>query len=166
LPDALTGYSFLFPAARDLARAQTLHGAGSGAPLTLVLEDANPTMQLAAERVALNLREAGFRVQVAGMPNAEANGTPDLTLKRIHLESSNEQAALEQMLAGFGQSLTDESADPAALYRMEASFVETHQVVPLLYLPRSYAVGARVHGLRLSPDGVPLLADVSLEDAK
>jgi len=70
------------------------------------------------------------------------------------------------MLAAFGQPLTDESGDPATLYRMEASFIETHQVVPLLYLPRSYGVGARVHGLRLSPDGVPLLADVSLEDAK
>jgi hypothetical protein len=62
--------------------------------------------------------------------------------------------------------LTDESADPAALYRQEASFAQTHQVVPLLYLPRSYGVGARVHGLRLSPDGMPQLADVSLEDAK
>ena len=44
--------------------------------------------------------------------------------------------------------------------------MQTHQVVPLLYLPRAYGVGARVHGLRLSADGMPLLADVSLEDAK
>jgi hypothetical protein len=38
--------------------------------------------------------------------------------------------------------------------------------VPLLYLPRTYGVGARVHGLRLSADGMPLLADVWLEDAR
>ncbi len=167
LPDALTGYSFLFPVARDLSRAQTLRGAGSGSPLTLLLEDASPTMQLVAERIALNLREAGFRVQVAiHAPNAEPGATPDLTLQRIHLESAGAQAALGQMLAAFGQSLTDESPDPAALYRQEESFAQTHQVVPLLYLPRSFALGARVHGLHLSTDGLPLLADVSLEDAK
>jgi peptide/nickel transport system substrate-binding protein len=167
LPDALTGYGFLFPVGRDLVRAQGLHEAGGGAPLTLALDDANPTMQLTAERVALNLREAGFRVQVAvRAPNAEASAAAELALRRIHLESADARAALEQMLAAFGQPLTDESGDPATLYRMEASFIETHQVVPLLYLPRSYGVGARVHGLRLSPDGVPLLADVSLEDAK
>jgi peptide/nickel transport system substrate-binding protein len=167
LPDTLTGYGFLFSVARDLVRAQGLHGASGGATLTLVAEDTNATMQLAAERIALNLREAGFHVQVATRSvNAEENSAPDLGLKRVHLESADAQAALEQILSAFGQTLTDESVDPAALYRQETSFVQTHQVVPLLYLPRSYGVGARVHGLRLSPDGMPLLADVSLEDAK
>jgi ABC-type transport system substrate-binding protein len=167
LPDALSGYAFLLPAVRDLARAQGLHGDGGGFPLTLVLEDMNPTMQLAAERIALNLREAGFHVQVVMRgPNTETNTTPDLALRRIHLESVSAQAALQQMLSVFGQSLTEESADPAALYRQEAAFLRAYQVVPLLYLPRSYGVGARVRGLRLSPEGTPLLADVSLEDAK
>ena len=82
LPDALTGYGFLFPVARDLVRAQGLHGAGSGAPLTLAAGQTQAsTMQLAAERIALNLREAGFRVQVAVRgTNAEANATPDLSV--------------------------------------------------------------------------------------
>jgi peptide/nickel transport system substrate-binding protein len=167
LPDALTGYSFLFPVARDLERAQALHGPGSGPPLTLVLQDTNPTMQLAAERIALNLREAGFHVQVTMRgPNAEPNTPPDLALRRVHLENVGAQAALAEMLSAFGQTLTEERADPATLYREEEGFVQTHQVVPLLYLPRSYGVGTRVQGLRLSPDGTPLLADASLEDAK
>jgi peptide/nickel transport system substrate-binding protein len=168
LPDQMTGYGFLFPTVRDLVRAQQLHGAEGGAPLTLVVEDTSAPMQLAADRIALNLREAGFHVQVVThSPNAEASSAPpDLELKRIHLQSADPQAALEQMLAAFGQGLTDESADPDMLYRQEAAFIQTHQMVPLLYLPRSYAVSARVHGLRLSSDGVPLLADVSLEDAK
>jgi MarR-like DNA-binding transcriptional regulator SgrR of sgrS sRNA len=167
LPDALTGYGFLFPVARDLVRAQGLHGAGGGAALTLTVEDTSPAMQLAAERIALNLREAGFHVQVATRgTNTEPSIPMDLGLKRIHLESADAQAALEQMLAALNQSLTDESADPAALYRQEASFAQTHQVVPLLYLPRFYGVGTRVHGLHLSPDGVPQFADVALEDTK
>ena len=167
LPDALTGYAFLFPVGRDLARAQGLRGGGSSAPLTLTAEDSNAAVQLAAERIALNLREAGFHVQVAYRgTNAEPNMAPDLELKRIHLESGDAQVALQQMLTAFNQPLSDDSADPAALYRGELNFARMHQAVPLLYLPRTYGVGARLQGLRLSPDGVPLLADVSLEDAK
>ena len=45
---------------------------------------------------------------------------------------------------------------PAGLYRVEREFLETHTLIPLLYLPRAYAVGGRVRDLRLSPDGVPL----------
>jgi peptide/nickel transport system substrate-binding protein len=164
LPDALTGYAFLFPVARDLARAQGLRGAGSAPPLTLTVEDSNAAVQLAAERIALNLREAGFHVQVATRgTNAEVKGAPELVLRRIHLESVDAQAALQQMLSAFNQPLTEESGDPATLYREELGFAQTHQAVPLLYLPRTYGVGARVRGLRLSPDGMPLLADVSLD---
>jgi len=167
LPNAVTGYSFLFPVARDLAHAQALHGPAGGATLTLLAEDMNPTVQLAAERIALNLREAGFRIQVINRRASPGPGSaPDLEFRRIHLESRDAQAALEQMLATFNQPLTDENADPAALYREEASFAQTHQAVPLLYLQRALGVGARVHGLQLSADGIPLLADVSLEDAK
>ncbi len=38
LPNALTGYGFLFPVDRDLARAQALRGGANGAPLTLTVE--------------------------------------------------------------------------------------------------------------------------------
>ncbi len=90
----------------------------------------------------------------------------DLTLRVVHLESADAQAALGQMLGAFNQSLTEESSNPAALYREESAFLQTHQAVPLLYLPRAYGVGPRVHGLQLSADGIPMLNDVSVEDAK
>jgi len=38
-------------------------------------------------------------------------------------------------------------------------------IVPLLYLPRAYAVGGRVRDLRLGADGTPQIANASLEDA-
>ncbi len=163
LPNAISGYGFLFPVMRDLTRAQSLRGASSSTTLTMTVEDTNAAVQLAGDRLALNLREAGFHVQTA--PRS-GTATPDLTLRRIHLESAGEQAALQQMLAVFNQPLAEESSDPATLYREEAAFLQTHQVVPLLYLPRSYGVGTRVRDLRLSADGVPLLDDVSLEDAR
>jgi peptide/nickel transport system substrate-binding protein len=166
LPNALTGYGFLFPVTRDLARAQTLRGPNVGTPVTLTVEDTNATVQLAAERIALNLRDAEFHVQVVPQGTAAESNAPALTLRRIHLESADPQAGLQQMLAAFGQLLTEDSGDPATLYREEASFLQTRQVVPLLYMPRAFGVGPRVRGLRLSFGGVPLLAEVSLEDGK
>jgi len=163
LPNSLTGYGFLFPVARDLTHAQTLHGASSAATLNLMVDDTNAAVQLAGDRIALNLREAGFHIQI--VPRGSAT-TPQLSLRRIHLESANPQAALQQMLAIFNQPLTDDSSDPATLYREESAFTQSHQVVPLLYLPRAYGVAPRVHGLRLAVDGVPLLDNVSLEDAR
>jgi peptide/nickel transport system substrate-binding protein len=162
LPNSLTGYSFLFPKERDLARAQALRGGANGAPLTLTVEGASAVVQLVAERIALNLREAGFRVQV--VPHG-SSAAADLSLKMIHLGSADAQAALRQMLGAFNQS-ADESSNPAALYREEAAFLQTHQAVPLLYLPRAYGVGPRAHGLQLSADGIPMLNDVSVEDVK
>ena len=163
LPNALTGYVFLFPTARDLTRAQALRGSGNSTSLMMTTEDTSAVVQLATERIALNLREAGFRVQVVAR---SANPTPELTLRRIHLENADAQAALQQMLGTFNQSLTEESSNPVTLYREEAGFLQTHQVVPLLYLPRAYGVSSRIHGLQLSADGMPQLNDVSLEDAR
>jgi hypothetical protein len=48
---------------------------------------------------------------------------------------------------------------------VEREFLDTHTLIPLLYLPRAWAAGGRLRDLRLSPDGAPLLGDVSLEDA-
>jgi MarR-like DNA-binding transcriptional regulator SgrR of sgrS sRNA len=167
LPNALTGYSFLFPADRDLPRAQAARGAGSTAPLTLMVDDPNAAVRLAADRIALNLQEAGFHVQVTNRTaNSAPLNSPELTLRRIHRETGDAQSALEQMLAAFNQPLPEDGADPATLYREESAFTQTHQAVPLLYLPRTYGVGPRVHGLLLSAGGMPLLGDVSLEDAK
>jgi peptide/nickel transport system substrate-binding protein len=166
LPNALTGYAFLFPKERDLARAQASRGGANGAPLTLTVEGASAVVQLAAERIALNLREAGFRVQV--VPHS-SSAAADFSLKMIHLESVDARVALRQILGAFNQVdqfPAEESNNPASLYREEAGFLQTHQAVPLLYLPRAYAVGPRAHGLELSADGIPLLDDVSVEDGK
>jgi hypothetical protein len=54
---------------------------------------------------------------------------------------------------------------PAGLYRIERDFLESHTLIPLLDLPRAYAVGGRIRDLHLSPDGTPQLSAASLEDA-
>jgi peptide/nickel transport system substrate-binding protein len=161
LPEALSGYAFLFPADRDPDRARTLRGGASVPSLSLAVRDPGATMQLAAERLALNLHEAGFTVQVVSGAHA---GAP-LTLRCEHLEAAGPRAALDELLARFGQNSTVTGTDPASLYQAERNSLASATVVPLLWLPRAWAAGERVRDLRLSPDGIPLLAGASLEGA-
>ena len=98
LPNALTGYSFLFPKERDLARAQALRGGANGAPLTLTVESANAVVQLAAERIALNLREAGFRVQV--VPHSPVTAAA-FDVEVVHLESADATGGVEADVERF-----------------------------------------------------------------
>lgn len=160
LPAGLTGYSFLFPVDRDMNRAQELRGGLTPPALTLAAEGAG-AMQLAAQRIALNLHEAGFTVQVAGTGVSQH---PDLVLRRLPLECNRPQAAQESMLRSMGVTAPVVENTPAGLFRVEREFLDTHMLIPLLYLPRAYAFGGRVRDLRLSPDGTPLLAGVSIQD--
>jgi hypothetical protein len=57
-------------------------------------------------------------------------------------------------------------ADAAALWEAERGILDNETVVPLLWLPRAWALGERVRDLRLSVDGEPLLADASVEGGK
>jgi hypothetical protein len=120
-------------------------------------------MQLAGQRIALDLHDAGFNVQVAGTGGSQHT---DLVLLRLTLASNQSQPALESILRGVGVATPVLEKTPAGLYRVEHEFLGTHTLIPLLYLPRAYAAGGRVRDLRLSADGMPLLAGVSLEDAQ
>jgi hypothetical protein len=159
LPSALTGYSFLFSPDQDTNKARELRGGLTPPPLTLAAKGGAAT-QLAAQRIALNLREAGFNVQVAGN-----SAHTDLVLLRLTLASNQPQAALESLLRDVGVAAPVLESTPAGLFKVEREFLDTHTLIPLLYLPHAWAVGGRVRDLRLSPDGVPLLAGASLEAA-
>jgi peptide/nickel transport system substrate-binding protein len=161
LPAALTGYSFLFPTDRDLNKARELRGGIAPPTLTMASEN-SAAMQLAAQRLALNLHEAGFNVQVASTASSQHT---DLVLLRISLASNQPQSALESMLRSVGVASPVLEQTPAGLFRVEREFLETHTLIPLLFLPRAYAFSGRIRDLRLSPDGSPLLDDVSIEDA-
>jgi len=159
LPAALTGYSFLFPTARDLNKAHELRGGLAPPPLTLTVEG-DGAMQLAAQRIALNLHEAGFTVQV--LPAAQH---PDLVLRRLPLEGSQPAAALASLLVATGQATPVEEQSLSEVFKVEHELLSRNTLIPLLYLPRSIAAGGRVRDLRLAADGAPDLAGVSLEDA-
>ena len=162
LPQALTGYSFLFPTDRDLNKAHELRGGLTAPPLTLSVEG-DGAMQLAAQRIALNLHEAGFNVQVVEREQCAAS--------LIWLcASCRSKAAIRRRRSKHCCAARDRlrpsvEQDPAALFKAEREFLDRHTLVPLLDLPRAYAIGGRVRDLQLHADGSPDLAGASLEDA-
>jgi peptide/nickel transport system substrate-binding protein len=168
LPRNLSGYSFLFSADRDLDQARVLRGGSTPGQLLLGTEDTSATMQLAAERLALNLREAGFNVQVAPANPHSTDSRPAgaLTLRRVHLQATDPETALNEMLTRFGENGSVTGGDAASLWHQERGVLDNDTIVPLLWLPRGWAAGDRVRDLRLSSDGQPDLSDASLEGGK
>ncbi|WP_263351814.1 ABC transporter substrate-binding protein [Acidicapsa acidisoli] len=166
LPDSLSGYSFLFPIDRDLTRAQSLRGGITPPPLALAYDGTGP-IQLAAERLALNLHDAGFAVRVIPPgPNGYISPRTDLILRPFPLTGGTPSDILDELLRRFGQTAPAKLPDAAATYKSEHDFLDQHTVIPLLDLPRAWAVSGRMRDLRLTAEGVPDLANVSLEDAK
>ena len=119
-------------------------------------------MQLAAQRLALNLHEAGFNLQVA----TASRPTVALELQKVHLEATDQGAALDEMLAHFGENGSVTGTDAAALWQEERGVLDKETIVPLLWLPRAWAVGERVRDLHILSDGEPDLSDASLEGGK
>jgi peptide/nickel transport system substrate-binding protein len=162
LPASLSGYSFLFPVERDLSRAQALRGGFAPLPLTLAV-DGTGAMQLAAERLALNLHDAGFTVRViAAASNGSIPANADLVLRTFPMAGGTPAEALNAMLRRLGLNTPVSAQDAVASYKAERDFLDRHPVIPLLYLPRAWAVSGRLRNLQLTAEGFPDLANVSL----
>ena len=159
LPQSLSGYAFLFPSDRDLGKAQQLRGGVTVPPLSLRIEG-DSAMQLAGQRIALNLSEAGFNAQI-NSPNGQR---PDLALRLIPFQAADPAAMLEQILSIENQPAAID-VDPVAEYNAERQFLDHKTLIPLLHLPRAYALSPRVRDLGLGSDGSPDLAGASLEAA-
>jgi peptide/nickel transport system substrate-binding protein len=170
-PQWITGYAFLFPQARDVSKSHELRGGASPPAVTLAVDDANPALQLAAGRIALNLREAGFNVQTVAKGSRPKI---DLLLREIPLEQGTAGAVVD----AIQRSLSDHPAFEAPAnsgsaeeqsqtnLHFEQQVLANSIVIPLVCLPRGYAVGGRVRDLHLNLDGTIALADASLEESR
>ena len=163
LPGGLSGYEFLFATEPDVARSRQLRGGQTPPALRLAVDPGDHALQLTAERLVLNLRDAEWNVRVVPL---SGNANAELILRRVHLEAGDRASALREMEEAFGGTIVEDPTDPAALYRAEYGLLQQHTVVPLLYLPRAYGISGRVHNLALAADGTPLYAGASLEDAR
>jgi peptide/nickel transport system substrate-binding protein len=161
LPQELTGYAFLFPSDRDLNKAHELRGGLPCPPLVLSYEGQG-ALQLAAQRIALNLGEAGFEVQAVAQ---KAPQHADMTLRLLPLVGADPAAAMEILLRAAGEQVPIADQTAIGLYHAERDYLARNTLVPLLDLPRAYAIGPAVRDFELCADGAPDLASASLEGA-
>jgi ABC-type transport system substrate-binding protein len=159
LPQWLSGWAFLFPAGRDLARARQLAAEVPPAERTLPLsyDASDARARILAERIAVNARDAGITLQVTSQPRSE------LRLARARFSSFDTARALEELAAGLGLGEVRGGS-----YAAERAALEGFRVVPLFHLPDAYGIGPKVKlwtKAGVSRIGILQLADVWLEAA-
>lgn len=164
LPGWLTGYAMLFPPEQRLSQAKDLRiEAGQIGTLTIGYPAGDPALQLVAERIALTAREAGMTLQ----PQAIANGVrTDVAVVRTNLVSLDVSVALDAYARQFGLGSINAGESAESAYQAERDILSSARVVPLLYVPKSYALRDRLRGLELEPDGQLDCVNAFVEDRK
>lgn len=156
LPNWLSGYSFVMTKVPQ--RTRDSH---SSIDLTMTVEGSDPVLQLIAERLALNAREAGITIRTSTTPARSA-----LRLTRVHVEETNPAAALSSTVSQLAPAERVTTNDVVAVFHQEQDILAKRTVIPLLYTPRAVAYSSRVNELSLSSDGLLRSADFWLEDGK
>jgi peptide/nickel transport system substrate-binding protein len=173
LPDWLSGYAAVFAARYDPAAARSIVASLPFGRRALSLEYAasDPIAQAVADRVAVDLREAGLALTIVPA-SGNAPPPPDARLLRIPLEASIPERALASLvgplgLASAGSPVPGSPVEEVA--RFEQALLERNLVVPLVHLRQIYGFGARVRrsdGPLVTPSGRLSLADVWLREDK
>jgi ABC-type transport system substrate-binding protein len=184
LPQWASGTSFLFPTPADVPRAKELWSQITSAPkLVLGYDSADSLAQSVAERIVVNAKEAGISMTTLGISAVSsvasaqksaiqrAPAGPDAMLVRVPMISPKPASALNDILsavastAGGGMSSTPlrDSASAQDIYAREREVIDTYRVVPLVWLPQVYGLGARVRNwVAPGPGEIWPLADVWL----
>jgi peptide/nickel transport system substrate-binding protein len=135
LPQWLSGYSFVFPAARELSRARQL---AAGAPvLTVGYERGDALARAIAERIAVNASEAGIAVRPT------PDGPVNARIVRLHITSPDARTALEDLA---DQLKVQPLAATDSLYNGERALLGGGRVIPLVHLPVAWQLSPKVHG--------------------
>jgi len=172
LPQWSSGTAFLFPATVDAAAAKNLWAQIAGSPKIFLGYDANdPLEQSIAERIAVNARDAGM--EVAAAPKQGTATNYDAVLVRFRLSSPDPAVALARLaaafapLAGMNVDPLAEAAPPQRVYDYERALVTGYRIVPLIWLPRVYGLGARLRNWDTPAPGAAWpFADVWLGDTQ
>jgi ABC-type transport system substrate-binding protein len=144
LPQGLSGYAYLFEAVTDVKKARQLSSsmAQSVPPRLLGCDFSDPLARSIAERIAVNAREAGVRLQVSVQEN-----NADLRLVRLPLLPPLPGPALSALVAYLhlpGFSPPPDGAPLEAVYSSERALVESYQVIPLFHLPETFGSSPRL----------------------
>ncbi len=177
LPQWSSGTAFLFSTAVDVSAARALWSQIAGSPkMALGYDSDDPLEQAVAERIVVNAREAGIALRAQAIARGSAaSGTIDARLVRLRMNSPHPREALANIqtaLAPLAVLDTQASstglapnATPEQIYERERTIVNSYRVVPLVWLPQVYGLGARVRNWSAPASGEPWpLADVWLGD--
>lgn len=150
LPNWISGYAHLFPATSDLPRAKDLLAASGrelsrSMPLVLVYDSGDAEAHAVADRVAVNLREVGIKVQVSGQVADGKTKPPasDLRLVRNRIAAPDPAAALSGLLKSLGEVATNLET-PEQIYAAERAPIDAFRVIPLVHVSESYGLSPQV----------------------
>jgi peptide/nickel transport system substrate-binding protein len=135
LPEWLTGYASALPGERDMERARQAGAAAKPGTLIIEAPAGDPLLRIIADRVALNVRDAGV--------DARAGSPGSVRVVRVRIASSS----VSHALAGAGRALNlvvPPSPTLQAAFEVERSLVTGATVVPIVHIPELYALDPRV----------------------
>jgi peptide/nickel transport system substrate-binding protein len=155
LPQWVSGYAFLFPVTRDLARARQL--AARAEPLLFGYDRDDALLRAIAERLAVNASEAGVTLRAADSAPAQVR------LVRLSITAPDAALALADLAQELNRKVGQASL-PAVLrpYDLERSLLAGFRVIPLFHLPRAYELSPRVKNWPQAGSEAGTLADVWL----
>jgi ABC-type transport system substrate-binding protein len=151
LPNWISGYGHLFPPASDLPHAKDLLAASGrelsrSMPLVLFYDSGDAEARAVADRVAVNLREVGIKVQVSGQVADGKAKSPaaDLRLARHRIAAPDPAAALSDLLNSLGEAAATEMETPGQIYAAERAPIDAFRVIPLVHVSESYGLSPQV----------------------
>jgi peptide/nickel transport system substrate-binding protein len=138
LPQWLSGYSFVFPSARNIARARELASPGGSGPLAFDYDRQDTVIRPIAERIAVNANEAGVTLRNSLNNAADA---PAVRLIRLPITASDPWIALGDIATLLKVALPENAVDP---YEAEKALIGSFQVIPIVQIPQAWLLSTRV----------------------
>jgi ABC-type transport system substrate-binding protein len=180
LPQWLTGYEFMFSGAMNVDRAKELRADAAAfiviSPISLAYDFADPLARLAAERIAVDAREAGIIVQPYAESHinskaARGSMNADAVLLRVPLQSVDPSVALAAGIDDLG--LPPESSPailgatrPEDLLEIERKLLESYRALPVAHVPQVLWLNTTAHNWQQELNGAWNLDQLWMEGAR
>ncbi len=167
LPQWLSGYAFLFRAEVNVVDAKKIRAEFATPPLhTLAYDGADPAAVLVAQRIAVNVRDAGINLSVAA---ESASSNPDLRLVRWRIAAPDAREALTTFISRLNGAQADAAfmamETPEQRYAAERAVLDRGRIIPVAFVPEIYGLGASVKDWMPPKWGGWRLEDLWLEQA-
>ncbi|MCU1256184.1 MAG: hypothetical protein JWM83_2483 [Candidatus Angelobacter sp.] len=180
LPQWLTGYEFMLGGETNLGRAKELRADAAAfvviSPIALAYDFADPLARLAAERIAVDAREAGIIVQPYAESHiyskaARASMNADAVLLRVPLRSLDPSVNLAARTEDLGISQENTPAilgatRPEDLLEIERKLLESNRVLPVAHVPQVLWLNNTAHNWQQELNGAWNLDQLWIEGAR